>query len=265
MKKPRLTRRVVIIGTAVATIAGGGSAAALATGTTPGSVYEGCLNHNLGALYNVKVSPTSPPGCLPHDTLITWNQIGPAGAPGAKGDTGAPGPPGPKGDTGAQGPKGDTGPAGPGGPAGPTGPAGPKGDTGAAGPAGPAGPKGDTGPAGSQGPKGDTGPAGPQGPAGPSGLAGLYWVTESGTVSINSSRTILAACRSGDEVYGGGAWFDATSSAGGDDFSVVLNESAPSGDLTRWYAHGSNSGFQSHTLHAYALCGPAGLSYQSGG
>jgi Collagen triple helix repeat (20 copies) len=261
MKKPRLTRRVVIIGTAVAAVAGGGSAAALATTTTPGSVYEGCLNHNFGALYNVKVSPTSPPSCLPHDTLITWNQTGPAGAPGATGDTGAPGPQGPKGDTGAQGPKGDTGPAGPAGPAGPTGPAGPKGDTGAA---GPAGPNGDTGPTGPQGPKGDTGPAGPQGPAGPSGLAGLYWVTRSTDIPAATDDTLTATCRGTDQVYGGGAWFDATSSAGGDDVNVVLTESAPSGDLTRWYAGGSNSGLQSHTLHVYALCGPAGLSYQSG-
>jgi hypothetical protein len=250
MNKPRLTRRVVIIGTAVAAVAGGGSAAALATDTTPANMYEGCLNHALGALYNVKVNPTSPPRCLPRDALITWNQTGPAGAPGAKGDTGSPGPQGPKGDTGAQGATGDTGPVGP---AGPAGPAGPKGDTGPAGPVGP------------QGPKGDSGAEGPQGPAGPSGLAGLYWVTSSDTVPAGETDTVTANCRSGDQVYGGGDWFEYTGLGSTDDINILVQESAPSGDLTKWYVHGENNGVMSHALHAYALCGPAGLSYQSGG
>lgn len=66
----------------------------------------------------------------------------PQGAPGPKGETGAPGAPGDpgpkgaKGDTGAQGPKGDTGE---------TGPQGPKGDTGETGPQGPEGPQGPQG------------------------------------------------------------------------------------------------------------------------
>lgn len=250
-----MTRRVIVIGATVAAVTAGGSAAALATDSPPPNVYQGCLHHAHGALYNVNVNPASPPTCLPHDALITWNQTGPAGAPGAKGDTGLAGPQGPKGDTGAQGVTGNTGPAGP---------AGLKGDTGLG---GPQGPKGDTGPGGPQGPKGDTGatgPAGPRGlagPQGPSGLAGLYWVTTSASVSIASDGTVSAQCGSGDQVYGGGAWFD-TSTPGGDDTNAFLLESAPSGDLTRWYAHASNQGFTSHTLRAYALCGPAGLSYR---
>ena len=91
------------------------------------------------------------------------------------------------------------------------------------------------------------------------------WVTNSDVVPIGTSDTVTANCRSGDQVYGGGAWFDPSSSIGGDDFNVFLDENAPSGDLTKWYAHGNNNGFASHTLHVYALCGPAGLSYQSGG
>ena len=57
--------------------------------------------------------------CAAHETVLTWNQRGPAGAPGA---TGAPGP---------QGPVGSQGPAGPQGPLGPQGPAGPPGTGGA--------------------------------------------------------------------------------------------------------------------------------------
>src|SRR5207244_3731635 len=89
MKKPHLTRRVTIIGATVAAVAAGGSAAALATTAgSSGDVYQGCLNHSLGAIYNIKVNPTSPPGCLPHDALMKWNQTGPAGAPGAAGPKG---------------------------------------------------------------------------------------------------------------------------------------------------------------------------------
>ena len=117
----------------IGVMATGGGTVALATSTAPSSnLYEGCLNRDLGALYNVKVNPGSPPRCLPRDTQISWNQTGPAGA---------------------------AGPTGPAGSTGPVGPQGPKGDTGAT---GPQGPKGDTGPAGPQGQQGDTGPAGPK-------------------------------------------------------------------------------------------------------
>jgi hypothetical protein len=71
--------------------------------------------------------------------MVSWNNIGPAGATGATGPAGA------KGDTGA------------------TGPAGAKGDTGAT---GPAGAKGDTGATGA---KGDTGATGATGASGGSG------------------------------------------------------------------------------------------------
>jgi len=69
--------------------------------------------------------------CLKGEELISWNQAGPKGdpgAPGAKGDPGAPGAkgdpgvPGVKGDTGAQGVKGDPGVQGPPGPQGDPGP-----------------------------------------------------------------------------------------------------------------------------------------------
>jgi hypothetical protein len=127
-----IPRRAVIAGAAVAAIGGGGAAAALAVSSSSGDVFKGCLQHNVGALYNVKVNPSSPPHCLVHDTLVTWNQTGQPGAPGATG------PAGPKGDVGPTGPSGagTPGPTGPTGPRGPTGDSGPKGDTGATGPSG---------------------------------------------------------------------------------------------------------------------------------
>ena len=115
----RIPRRALVAGAAVAVIGGGRAAAALAVSSSSGDVFKGCLQHNVGALYNVKVNPSSPPHCLVHDTLVTWNQTGQPGAPGATGPRGATGPPGAngtdgaKGDTGPQGPKGDTGATGP--------------------------------------------------------------------------------------------------------------------------------------------------------
>lgn len=146
--------------------------------------------------------------------MITKNLgrvVGPTGAPGPKGDTGAAftydmfteeqlaqlvgpeGKQGPKGDEGAQGPqgiqgiqglpgkdgeKGADGAQGPQGPKGDTGATGPKGDTGEQGPQGEKGPQGEQGPQGIQGPKGDQGDKGEpgkdgeQGPQGPAGEKG---------------------------------------------------------------------------------------------
>src|SRR2546421_11159375 len=83
MTRIHLTRRAAIVGAAVAAVAAGGAAAALATSSTSGDVYQGCLNHNLGALYNVKGNPSAPPRCLSPDTLVKRNPTGPAGAPRA--------------------------------------------------------------------------------------------------------------------------------------------------------------------------------------
>jgi hypothetical protein len=88
VKLPHIPRRAVVAGAAVAAIAGGGAAAALATGGSSGNTYQGCLQHELGALYNIKVNPSSPPRCFSRDTTITWNQTGPPGAPGATGPAG---------------------------------------------------------------------------------------------------------------------------------------------------------------------------------
>ena len=100
MTPTHITRRSMIVGAAVAAVVAGGSAAAMAAGSSS-NLYEGCLNHRLGALYHVQVNPTSAPRCWSHDAVVSWNQTGAAGPPGPKGDTGSagaqgvPGPPGP--------------------------------------------------------------------------------------------------------------------------------------------------------------------------
>ncbi len=125
-----MPNRISIITTAalVAALAGGGSAVAFGLGDSSAGVYQACLQHNVGALYNVKLNPSTAPHCRRDDKPISWNQTGPVGAAGA------------------QGAKGDRGPAG---------------ATGAIGPAGPQGSKGDPGLPGPQGPKGDAGATSP--------------------------------------------------------------------------------------------------------
>lgn len=234
MNRLKITRRVAIVGASVAAVAAGGSAAALATDSSSGSVYQGCLRHGNGEPYNVHLNPNSPPRCHAHDMRVSWNQTGPAGATGqqgAKGDTGATGAPGP------QGPKGDTGPAGPAGPVGPIGPQGPKGDT------------------GPQGPQGSQGLQGPQGNPGV-GLGSMYWHTGTATLGAAPSyETYKIVCSGTDQAYGGGAWIEGANGA------QEITESAPSGDLGGWYVQATNNDpLNSFTMHAYVLCGPAGLT-----
>jgi hypothetical protein len=95
--------------------------------------------------------------------------VGPQGAVGGPGPTGATGAQGGAGGAGPQGAQGATGNTGGGGPQGPTGGQGSQGGIGAQ---GPTGATGATGPQGGPGPTGNTGPTGPQGPKGPTGDTG---------------------------------------------------------------------------------------------
>jgi hypothetical protein len=227
----QLTRRVAITGAVVAAVAGGGSAAALATSSSSGNVFQGCLNSSLGAFYNVKVNPTSAPRCLAHDTTYSWNQTGPAGAPGVAG------PAGPKGDTGPAGPKGDTGPAGP---------AGPKGDTG---PQGPAGPKGEPG---AQGEQGNSGPPGPQG----AGLDGLVWRhAPAVTIPAWSQYPSTLPCPPGEP----GGLQPAPISGGmeiasGDSVNTYITASHPTLELDGWYLRANNRSDHDVTVRFWVLC-----------
>src|SRR5438105_11493436 len=97
----------------VAVVAFSGSTFGVFAADVP--TFRGCLNLK-GDLYNVVISPAQPPACKQNDTFVSWNQIGPVGPQGAKGDPGPVGPQGPKGDPGVAGPqgaRGDPGPAGP--------------------------------------------------------------------------------------------------------------------------------------------------------
>src|SRR5207237_1109993 len=88
-------------------------------------LISACYSGTSGALRVIDI--TAGQKCSATEKTLSWNQTGPAGPQGVKGDTGAAGAQGLKGDTGAagaQGLKGDTGAAGAQGPAGPPGPAG---------------------------------------------------------------------------------------------------------------------------------------------
>jgi hypothetical protein len=176
-------------GAILAAVAAIGVTAAVAYAAVPSAngVINACYRANGGDQGQVRLVDDAD-DCRRNEKHISWNQVGPRGPKGEKGDTGAQGP---KGDTGSQGPRGETGPQGL------RGLQGEKGDTGAAGPAGPqglqgdkgetgapgaAGPQGESGPAGPAGPAGAAGPEGPRGPAGPQGPAG----SSSGTATLVS-------------------------------------------------------------------------------
>jgi hypothetical protein len=267
MRTPRITRRLAIIGASIAAIAAGGSAAALATGTSSANVYQGCLSHARGALYNVHLNPNSPPRCHPHDTLVNWNQTGPAGATGPAGPdgktvlngTGAPSAnQGSNGDfyidTAANalyGPKtGD----GWGSATSLIGPQGAKGETGATGQQGLQGLQGGTGPQGEPGPQGPAGPKGDTGPRGPAGAPYFYWLTSQDTLAANTSDPNWSLTCNGDYVYGGGAWIENGNHA------TQITQDAPGGDLHHWHLSIINTDSTSHTAHAYVLCSPTALT-----
>jgi hypothetical protein len=122
-----------------------GGAIAVASVPDGSGVIHGCVSKATGV---VRVIDTAKPGTLGAcitsgplaETAVSWNQTGPQGAPGPKGDTGARGANGQPGAPGADGAPGTPGTPGA------DGAPGPKGDTGAT---GAPGPKGDPGPAGS--------------------------------------------------------------------------------------------------------------------
>jgi hypothetical protein len=172
--------------------------------------------------------------CTSLETMVSWNQQGQAGAPGA---------------TGPQGPKGD---------AGLTGPAGPKGDTGqqgADGVQGPPGAKGDPGADGAQGQPGAQGATGPQGatgatgPAGANGVSGYQIVSSSVTTLPNGGSTASAAafCPTGKKVVGGGWDTDASK-------DVFVISSTPNSTGSAWLGTIQNNSTGSVQIVLTAAC-----------
>jgi hypothetical protein len=83
------------------------------------AVINGCYDQKTGVLRYLQSG-----SCNNKENPISWNQVGPQGAPGPqgeKGDTGPVGPQGPQGEQGPQGPQGEKGDPGPQGPPGPSG------------------------------------------------------------------------------------------------------------------------------------------------
>jgi hypothetical protein len=133
------------------------------------------------------------------------------------------------------------------GPAGPQGEAGPQGIPG---PQGPPGPQGVAGPLGSSGPQGTPGPQGPQGapgPSGPAGVSGYEIINTVGTLPPNGTVELVATCRSGKRVLGGGY---AVPSA-----ADTAPLSRPDGDNAWRVNFKSNGG--SGDVSVYAICAMA--------
>jgi len=114
----RKTLAGAAVGLAVLIVGGG---VAMATIPGSGGVINGCYNKTGGALRVIDPGVAS---CSNGEAALNWNETGPQGPQGPKGD---PGPQGAKGDLGAQGP---SGPQGAKGDQGPTGPKGLTGDSG---------------------------------------------------------------------------------------------------------------------------------------
>ena len=165
-------RSVSVFVIAAAVLLGG----SVAFGAIPGAggKIDGCYT-KVGGVVRV-VDKAKGEACSSKlETPLSWNQTGPAGSVGAKGDKGDTGPAGLPGEKGATGPAGADGLPGAKGEKGDTGLAGADGAPGAK---GDKGDKGDTGPAGAdgapgvKGDKGDKGDTGDRGPAGPPGTTG---------------------------------------------------------------------------------------------
>jgi len=118
----------IVAGTAL--VLSGFTAGSLAVGlsasaTSNSITFYACSNKTTGVL---SATSTKAPTCAKTATLVSWNSVGPQGAPGTNGTNGAPGA---QGATGPQGAPGTNGAPGAPGAQGATGPQGPNAPTGA--------------------------------------------------------------------------------------------------------------------------------------
>ncbi|MFN8108729.1 MAG: hypothetical protein U0Y82_02630 [Thermoleophilia bacterium] len=104
---PRFTRSA-LAAVCCAAAGGGGALAVGAVTAAPPVVYNACVARSSGAL---RIS--TPSGCRRGEYPISWNNTGPAGAPGATGPQGVAGAQGPAGQPGAVGQQGPAGTLGP--------------------------------------------------------------------------------------------------------------------------------------------------------
>ena len=82
MSRISATRHLLIGGSLLVLLVGGGSAIALAAPSD--NVYQGCLS-STGDVHNVQVNPGTAPTCQQGEKQIAWNQTGPAGPQGPAG------------------------------------------------------------------------------------------------------------------------------------------------------------------------------------
>lgn len=142
---PKLAAATAVLTLGVAAAAASGAIPSGADGVIHACYQKPGLLANPGAVR--VIDQEAGQRCRSNETALVWNQSGP------KGDTG------PKGDPGVTGARGEQGF---------------KGDTGATGAGGEQGPKGDTGPQGLKGEPGQDGQDGAQGPPGLGGAARAY-------------------------------------------------------------------------------------------
>lgn len=181
----------------------------------------GCYDTENGALRVINAAAGQQCGAT-EQTLI-WNQIGPAGPQGEKGDTGAAGPAGPKGE------QGDPGPTGP------------------------------MGPPGLPGPQGLPGPMGPAGAPGTPGISGYELLVGETAFDSSTVKTLSLRCPAGKYTLGGGAQtFVSLGDPNRDSAPVVLTTSMPEPivGLEGWFARSNEVAPYTHNwnMTVYVVC-----------
>jgi collagen triple helix repeat protein len=194
---PRIATVLAVAGIVLtATLVGG---VAWATIPDDNGLYTACKLNATGTIRLIDPSgPTSSllSRCTIHETKISWNQNGRAGAIGAAGPVGPAGMKGDAGPAGPQGSKGDAGTAGTNGPQGPAGPAGADGTNGVDGAQGTPGRDGIDGKDGINGTNGLDGAPGTDGEDGEDGEDGVSVTTgvePAGTNCANGGSKLTAA------------------------------------------------------------------------
>ena len=257
--------RTAILGATAATVAVSAGIAYAAIPNSGTGVINGCYGKQTGILRVIDAQAGKT--CLSIETPISWNQQGPTGPQGLKGDKGDQGERGPIGLTGPKGEKGDPGPPGPQGLPGAKGDQGPPGEQGDP---GPTGEKGDPGPQGPPGEKGETGPQGPEGPPGAAGVSGYEIVRLRVFAEPRAEGRGTVMCPPGKRPLGGGAQdtgadlnihdhvVDGNGAGPAIIGTVVIGGNVPPfnpADLKGWSAHAFNGNFfETHQFVVFAIC-----------
>jgi Phage Tail Collar Domain len=238
----------LIIGLSTGAIVAAGMLGSFATAATKIHTYYAIVNNRTGAIHMVSADTKASRG----ETLISWNQSGPAGVQGPKGDTG------------------DTGSAGPTGPQGVSGPGGQQGSQGRTGATGPQGSVGQQGVAGANGVNGKAGNSVISGAGTPSesqGNIGDYYIDMTnraiyGPKTSNGWGSATSLVGAPGVAGKDGAAGNSVLNGSGAPISTVGNDGDFYMDTTGHAIYGpkTSSGWGS----AVSLIGPVGVSGASG-